>query len=383
MRYAEIPAALQTRRVMSVDALRGFSIFWIIGADGATLALERMLRNKGPVLGSVGTFLGTQMTHADWEGFRFYDFIFPLFIFVTGVSTVLALPRFVEREGTAKAHLHVLRRALVLYVLGVIYYGGVGNQWSDVRLVGILQRIAICYLFASILFLNFEWRGLVAALFALLVGYWALMTFVPVPGVGTGSFKPNANLANWLDLHYLPGRLWDVTRDPEGLLSSLPAIGTCVLGVLSGLLLKDERLTPAQKSLWLVAAGVAMIAAGYLWSLQFPIIKALWTSSLVLVAGGYSMILLAISYQVIDVWGWKSWATPFVWLGANAIMLYFINGLVGFVPFAFRLVGGDVARWVSSATTPGTGAFLGHVLGLVFAIALGGFLYRRKIFLRV
>jgi predicted acyltransferase len=383
MRYAEIPAALQTRRVMSVDALRGFSIFWIIGADGAILALERMLRDKGPVLSSVGTFLGTQMTHADWEGFRFYDFIFPLFIFVTGVSIVLALPRFVEREGTAKAHLHVLRRALVLYMLGVIYYGGVGHQWSDVRLVGILQRIAICYLFASILFLNLEWRGLVAALLALLVGYWALMTFVPGPGVGTGSFEPDANLANWLDLHYLPGRLWDETRDPEGLLSTLPAIGTCVLGVLSGLLLKDERLTAAQRSLWLVTAGVAMIAAGYLWSLQFPIIKAIWTSSLVLVAGGYSAILLAVSFQVIDVWGWKSWATPFVWIGANAIMLYFINGLVGFVPFAFRLVGGDVARWVSSVTTPGTGALLGHVLGLVFAVALAGFLYRRKIFLRV
>jgi len=383
MRYAEIPAALQTRRVMSVDALRGFSIFWIIGADGAILALERMLRDKGPVRSSVGTFLGTQMTHADWEGFRFYDFIFPLFIFVTGVSIVLALPRFVEREGTAKAHLHVLRRALVLYMLGVIYYGGVGHQWSDVRLVGILQRIAICYLFASILFLNLEWRGLVAALLALLVGYWALMTFVPGPGVGTGSFEPDANLANWLDLHYLPGRLWDETRDPEGLLSTLPAIGTCVLGVLSGLLLKDERLTAAQRSLWLVTAGVAMIAAGYLWSLQFPIIKAIWTSSLVLVAGGYSAILLAVSFQVIDVWGWKSWATPFVWIGANAIMLYFINGLVGFVPFAFRLVGGDVARWVSSVTTPGTGALLGHVLGLVFAVALAGFLYRRKIFLRV
>jgi predicted acyltransferase len=383
MRYAEIPAALQTRRVMSVDALRGFNIFWIIGADGAVLALERMLRDKGPVLGSVGTFFGTQMTHADWEGFRFYDFIFPLFIFVTGVSIVLALPRFVEREGMAKAHLHVLRRALVLYVLGVIYYGGVGHQWSDVRLVGILQRIAICYLFASILFLNFEWRGLVAALLALLVGYWALMTFVPVPGVVAGSFEPDANLANWLDLHYLPGRLWDETRDPEGLLSTLPAIGTCVLGVLSGLLLKDERLTPTQKSLWLVAAGVAMIAAGYLWSLQFPIIKAIWTSPLVLVAGGYSAILLAVTHQVIDVWGWKTWATPFVWIGANAIMLYFINGLVGFVPFAFRLVGGDVARWISSVTTPGTGAFIGHVLGLVFAVALAGFLYRRKIFLRV
>ncbi|MGB8136791.1 MAG: heparan-alpha-glucosaminide N-acetyltransferase domain-containing protein, partial [Pseudolabrys sp.] len=228
MRYADVPIALQTRRVLSVDAVRGFSIFWIIGADGAVIALERMLRGKGPALNTVGEFLGTQVTHATWEGFRFYDFIFPLFIFITGVSIVLALPRLVEREGRAKAHLHVLRRALLLYVLGIIYYGGVGQQLSDIRFVGILQRIALCYLFASILFLNLDWRGLVGAVTALLVGYWALLTFVPVPGLGAASYQPETNLANWIDLHYLPGRLWDDTRDPEGLLSTLPAIGTCV-----------------------------------------------------------------------------------------------------------------------------------------------------------
>ncbi|HEY7232323.1 MAG TPA: heparan-alpha-glucosaminide N-acetyltransferase domain-containing protein [Pseudolabrys sp.] len=383
MRYADVPLALQTRRVLSVDALRGFSIFWIIGADGAVLALERMLRNKGEVLGSIGNFLGTQMTHADWEGFRFYDFIFPLFIFITGVSIVLALPRLVEREGRAKAHLHVLRRALVLYVLGIIYYGGVGHQLSDIRFVGILQRIAVCYLFASLLFLNFGWRGLLLSVFVLLVGYWALMTFVPVPGLGVSSYQPETNLANWIDLRYLPGRLWDETRDPEGLLSTIPAIGTCVLGVLAGLVLTDSRLSPERKTLWLAVAGVAMVVVGYLWGLQFPIIKAIWTSSFALIAAGYSLILLAILHQVIDVWEWQAWASIFVWIGANAIALYFINGVVGFVPFATRLMGGEVARWISSVTTPGTGAFLLHVLGLVLAVALARFLYRRKIFLRV
>jgi predicted acyltransferase len=383
MRYADISPALQTRRVLSVDAVRGFSIFWIIGADGAVIALERMLRDKGPVLSSVGEFLGTQMTHAEWEGFRFYDFIFPLFIFITGVSIVLALPRLVEREGKAKAHLRVLRRALFLYVLGIIYYGGVGQQLSDIRFVGILQRIAVCYLFASILFLNLNWRGLLATTAVLLVGYWALLTFVPVPGLGSASYQPEINLANWVDLHYLPGRLWDETRDPEGLLSTLPAIGTCLLGVLAGLLLRDERIPPAQRASWLIAAGIAMLVVGYLWGLQFPVIKAIWTSSFVLIVGGYSMILLAVAHQGIDIWEWKSWAMPFVWIGANAILLYFINGIVGFAPFAFRLIGGDVALWISSVTTSGTGAFLGHVLGLALAIALAGLLYRRKIFLRV
>ncbi|MGB9297865.1 MAG: hypothetical protein WCB52_16855 [Pseudolabrys sp.] len=383
MRHAEVPLALQTGRVVSVDALRGFTIFWILGADGAIWALDRVLRDKGPALSAAGSFLGTQMSHVAWEGFRFYDFIFPLFIFVTGVSIVLALPRLVAREGKALAHLHVLRRALFLYILGLIFYGGVSQHWSDIRFVGILQRIAICYLFASLLFLNLNRRGLVVALAALLGGYWALMTFVPVPGIGAGSFGPDANLANWIDAHYLPGRLWDKSRDPEGLLSTLPAIATCLLGVLAGLLLKDERLTSTQKSLWLIGAGTVMVLAGYLWGLQFPVIKAIWTSSFVLVAGGYSAILLGVMHQIIDVWGWRAWATIFVWIGANAITLYFINGVAGFEPFALRFVGGDVSAWLDRMITPGTGLFVAHILGLVLAITLAGFLYRRRIFLRV
>jgi predicted acyltransferase len=383
MRYADVPLALQTRRIVSVDALRGFSIFWIIGGDGAVLAVDRMLKDKGQPWSSISGFLATQMSHVPWEGFGFYDFVFPLFLFVTGVSIVLALPRIVEKEGNAKAHLRVLRRALVLYGLGLIFYGGISQHWSDVRFVGILQRIAVCYLVASILFLNLDWRGLIVALVALLGGYWALMTFVPVPGIGAGSFAPNANLADWIDANYLPGRLWDKTRDPEGLLSTLPAIGTCLLGVLAGLLLKDERLTPSKRSLWLIIAGVAMVAAGYLWSLQFPIVKSIWTSSFVLVAAGYSAILLGATYQAADVWGWKTWSTIFVWIGVNAITLYFINGVVGFQPFARRFVGGDVAAWLNKTFTPGTGLFVTHVVGLAFAVALAGFLYRRKIFIRV
>jgi predicted acyltransferase len=383
MRYAEVPLAVQTGRVVSVDALRGFNIFWILGADGAVWVLERMLHDKGTELNSIGSFLKTQMSHAALEGFRFYDFIFPLFIFVTGVSIVLALPRLVERDGKAKTHLRVLRRALLLYALGVIFYGGVAQHWSDIRYVGVLQRIAICYLFAALLFLNLGKRGLIVALVALLGGYWALMTFVPVPGIGAASFGPDANLANWIDANYLPGRLWDKTRDPEGLLSTLPAIGTCLFGVLAGLLLKDDWLTPTQKSLCLIGGGIVTVGAGYLWALQFPIIKAIWTSSFVLVVSGYGAILLGVMHQVTDVWGWKAWATVFVWIGANAITLYFINNIVGFEPFALRFVGGDVSAWMDRAVTPGTGLFVAHLLGLVLAVALAGYLYRRKIFLRV
>jgi predicted acyltransferase len=221
------------------------------------------------------------------------------------------------------------------------------------------------------------------AFVALLGGYWALMSFVPVPGFGAGWFERDVNLADWIDANYLPGRFWDDTRDPEGLLSTLPAVGTCLLGVFAGLLLKDARPTPRQKSLWLIGAGIVMVAAGYLWSLQFPIIKSLWTSSFVLVAGGYSFILLGVLHQIIDVWGFNRWPTVFVWIGANAIMLYFLNNVMSFERFAVRFVGGDVSALLDWAVTPGTGRLTAHLLGLGFAIALAGFFYKRKIFLRV
>ncbi len=381
--FIDAPPAAAARRLACVDALRGFNIFWILGADGAVVSLDQMSSGKGPVVSAIGHFLGTQLSHVPWEGIRFYDFIFPLFIFIAGVSIVLALPRLVEREGRSGAHLKVLRRALLLYGLGLIYYGGISEEWADIRYLGVLQRIALCYLFASLLFLNFNLRGMLIAFVALLGGYWALMTFVPVPGIGAGSFGPDANLANWIDANYLPGRLWDTTRDPEGLLSTLPAIGTCLLGVFAGLMLKDERFTAQSKSLWLIGAGAALVALGHLWGLQFPVIKAIWTSSFVLVAGGYSLMLLGVWHQIIDVWGIKSWSTIFVWIGANAITLYFINNALGFEPFALRFVGGDFGDLLDVLVTPGTGLFVAHVLGLTFAIALAGFFYRRKIFLRV
>jgi predicted acyltransferase len=377
-----LPAAAPGR-VASVDALRGFCMICILGSDNLAKALREMLSDKGVFFSTLGEFIGGQFEHAEWEGFRFYDLVFPMFIFVTGVAIVFSLSRLVEREGKPVAHRRVLRRSLLLFLLGVICYGGVSQTFGDVRLGGVLQRIALCYLFASLLFLNFPLRGLIVACACLLLGYWALLAFVPVPGIGAGSYAENANLANWIDLHYLPGRLWEKTWDPEGMLSTLPAIGTCLLGVFTGLLLKNSRLRPEQRSLALIAGGAAMFAAGLLWGLQFPIIKNIWTSSFVLVAGGFSAVMLGVFHQVIDVWGRKAWATAFLWVGASAIVLYVFNMIAGFHPLAMRLVGGDVARFLDQQVTQGMGNFIGAVVTLGLAIAAGRFLYRRKIFLRV
>ena len=376
-------AGAPPHRIMSVDTLRGFSIFCIIGGDAVAWALDRMLHDKGPVLATFGKFIGTQMNHAAWQGFHFYDLIFPLFLFVVGTAIALSLPRIVEREGKAKAHLRVLRRAFLLWLLGMIYYGGVRAHFVDVRYTGVLQRIAYCYLFASLLFLHVRCRGLVIIFAAIVVGYWMLLTFVPVPSTGTSSYAPNLNLADWFDANYMPGRVRFKTRDLEGMLSTLSAVASCVAGILAGLLLQYPRATPQRKALWLIGGGTLMAGAGLGWSLQFPIIKDIWTSSYVLLAGGLSAMLLGIFYQVIDIWGYIRWAAVFMWIGANAITLYFIHGVFGFEPFARRFVGGDVTAWLDSSLTPGAGALATSILGLVFAVTLARYLYRRQIFLRV
>ena len=168
------------RRVASVDALRGFTMFWIIGADGAAKALAEMLSNKGMIPSTAGNIIGEQFEHAEWEGLRFYDLIFPLFIFVTGVAIVFSLIRLIEQESKSTAYWRVLRRSLLLFALGLVYGGvteswpdsGVSESWPDIRLLGVLNRIALCYLFASLLFLNLRLPGLIVAFVAILVGYW-------------------------------------------------------------------------------------------------------------------------------------------------------------------------------------------------------------------
>ena len=300
-----------------------------------------------------------------------------------GVSIVYSLSRLVEREGRPAAYRRVLVRSALLFGLGVIYYGGLSNVWPEIRLVGVLQRIALCYLFASLLFLWLDLRGLLVAFAGLLFGYWALMTFVPVPGIGAGSFAEEANLARWIDAQYLPGMRLYGDWDPEGLLSTLPAIATCLVGVLAGILLKDVRGQPMHKAMLLACVGLLMVVASDMWAVQFPVVKMIWTSSFVLVTGGYSLLLLAALYVAVDIWGYKSWTTMFVWVGANAILLYMLNNLIGLNSLARKLVGGDVERLLDETFARGAGSFVAVVLSLTMAVALARFLYRRQIFLRV
>ncbi|MGB9623584.1 MAG: acyltransferase family protein [Phycisphaerae bacterium] len=361
-----------SQRLVSLDALRGFDMFWIVAAEGVVRALHTITPG-GPV-----GFVARQLQHVPWQGLRFYDLIFALFVFIVGVSMVFSLSKSIKEAGTPATYRKIVRRALLMFLLGIFYYGGLSKGIKGIRLLGVLQRIALAYLFSGLIFTSCRPRGMVIACVSLLVGYWAMMMFVPVPGVGTGCFEPGRNLAHYVDSRFLPLKKYGGTWDPEGLLSTIPAIGTCLIGVFAGLLLKRIDIQPQKKVLILLGSGVAGVALGYLWGMQFPIIKVLWTSSYVLAAGGYSCILLAVFYQVVDIWQFRRWAIPFVWIGMNSITIYVSRKIIDYDKVADRLVGGPIK------------AAFGRYDELVVAItvallifALARFLYRRQIFLRL
>ena len=351
-------------------------MMWIMGGDAVANGLGQM--NGGRAFRA----FAAQFEHVDWAGYHFYDLIFPLFVFMIGVSITFSLGRMVAAEGRASAVRRVLRRTLLLYVLGLFYYGGLDGAVSHIRLMGVLQRLALCYGAAGLLYIFFRPRVLVAAFVALLVGYWALLRFVPVPVWGAGDFAEGHNLTNWIDQRYLPWRKWDGDHDPEGILSTFPAIASCLLGVFSGLLLRDPARTENRNAALIAGLGAASLVLGLLWSLEFPIIKKIWTSSFVLVAGGWSMIFLSLFYTVIDIWKVSRWSTPFVWIGTNALAIYVISEISDFGKLASRFVGGDVGAWLDAHWTGSSGLMTGLV-SVLLCMALGRFLYRRKLFLRL
>jgi predicted acyltransferase len=400
------PAPPDTR-LTSLDALRGFDMFWILGADSFVYALRGMSPNP------VTRFLALELDHAEWEGFHFYDLIFPTFVFIMGVSTVFSLTRILQREGRPAAVRRILVRGLLIFILGLIYSGGLMKPWPDMRLMGVLNRIALCYVFGGLAFCFLRPRALVGLAAALLLGYWALMALVPfpdvrpVPGGDTvitkeagfrdvsqltmastlmlrGSYVQGVNLADYIDQRYLPGRKYDGTYDPEGILSTMPAFVTGLLGIFAGLFLLRQDVPGQKKSMMLVAAGMACIAAGLLWGLEFPIIKKLWTSSYVLVAGGCSAVLLGIFHWIIDVRKISSWAQPFVWIGMNPITLYMASALLGGFPdLAERLVGGSFSRLLDAHLAAGSGGLVVALVGVLLFVLLARFLYKRAIFIRL
>lgn len=386
---------------MSLDALRGFDMFWIVGGEELVHALYKGWPN------ALTGLLNRQMDHQPWEGVHCYDLIFPLFVFIVGTSIVFSLTRMIEQVGKVAALKRVLVRSIILYCFGLLVYGGISEGIGHVRWLGVLQRIALCYLFTSLFFSTFGLRGLIAVCAALLIGYWAETTFMPIRDFNLershlsalkldpnsertrlrfmaitstvrGKFEDGLNLPQQIDFQYLPGRKWDGAYDPEGILSTLPAIGTCLLGVFAGLLLRTSNVPDQKKVVYLLVAGVLGVALGFLWGLQFPVIKKIWTSSYVLVAGGYACLLLAAFYQMVEIWQWRKWCTPFVWVGMNPITIYLAFHLLDFSKLAQLVAGGPVYEALGPWGNMGMA-----VVVVAMSLGLVRFLYNRKIFLRI
>ncbi|OQC02733.1 MAG: hypothetical protein BWX80_03035 [Candidatus Hydrogenedentes bacterium ADurb.Bin101] len=360
-------------RVVSVDVLRGFDMFWLVGGAGLALGIGRMLGSPAKEI------VLRQLEHAKWEGFYFYDLIFPLFVFLAGVSTVFFMGRLVREQGRSAALRRLLRRCVLMFLLGILYSGGLTAPWPEVRLMGVLQRIALCCFFSGLLFCFLDWKGLGAVLLIALLGYWALLSFVPLPGSDAVSWAEGENWASWLDTRYLPGRKHYGTYDPEGLLSTIPAVGTCLLGVLAGFALKSTRFRPLVKAAGFFLAGCALAAVGYGWGMQCPIIKKLWTPSYVCVAGGYSLVLLGLFYFVVDVLQLRWWTAPFLWIGVNPLTIYLARNLVEFNKISERFVGGSVAAWAGEDG----GYLLKMCVSLFLSLLFVWYLNRKRIYLRL
>ncbi|MBN1509677.1 MAG: DUF5009 domain-containing protein [Sedimentisphaerales bacterium] len=358
-------------RVLSIDALRGFDMFWIIG--GGTL-LESLIKVRD--LPATRT-IRQQLEHVQWQGFHFEDLIFPLFIFVVGVVLPFSLAGRRERgESLTRIHLHVIKRTVGLILLGLIYNDLLQFEWSQMRWPGVLQRIGLCYFFAALLVIHTKWRTQAIVVAVVLLSYWAVTMLVPAPGYAAGDLTAQGCLSSYIDQQLIPGELYYKYGDNEGLLSTFPAVCTALLGALAGHWLRSDR-SGSRKAAGLAIAGVVSLIVGLLWAQVFPIIKILWTSSYVLFAGGWSLLLLALFYWVIDVKGCRRWAFFFVVIGTNAITIYFLQRFVDFEGITEFFLGG-IARHAGLI-----GPLVLPFGALMIRWLLLHFLYRHRVFLKV
>ena len=362
-------------RVTSIDALRGFTMFWIIGGGTVFRSLDGIFNHP------VTAFIGKQLKHVEWLGFHFEDLIMPLFIFIVGVAVPFSISNRLKRgQSRGRIYLHIVKRTAVLYVLGVMLgSGGLHFNWPEMDWVGVLQRIAVCYFFAALLLMHTKWQTQAIVAGAILLLYWAALTLVPVPGHGAGVITPEGCLPAYIDQQFLPGRIHEDFYgygDSNGILPTLASISTVLLGVLTGHWLRSNRPNN-HKVAGLALAGLISLSAGYVWGLVFPVIRLLWTGSMVLFAAGLSLLLLALFYWLIDVRGYKKWAFGFVVIGMNAIAVFTASRL-----FAAHRIGrifvGGLSKWCGEWN-----GFINAVAGLTVIWLVLWWMYRRKLFIKI
>lgn len=363
-----------SQRLFSLDALRGFDMFWILGAEEIFHALAKV--TNAPFWHAIAG----ELTHPEWNGFHFYDLIFPMFLFISGVTTPFSVGRELEKGKSRKQMLaRVIKRGLILVLLGIIYNNGLElKPISEIRFGSVLGRIGLAYMFANIIYLYTKEKGQVIWFSGLLIGYWLMLKFNSAPGFPMGDLTMEGNFASYLDRLIMPGKLYLGIHDPEGLTSTIPAIGTGLLGILTGTFLKGKTLSGSKKALYMLATGIAFVILAHIWNIDFPINKNLWTSSFTLNVGGYSLILLSVFYYIIDVKGFKSWAFFFKVIGMNSILIYMSEGFINWGYTNKALFG-----WVGQLTGDPFNIVAMAICFVLTKWLFLYFMYRKKVFLRV
>jgi predicted acyltransferase len=368
-------------RLLSLDVFRGITIAGMI-----------LVNNPG-----TWEAIHPPLAHATWHGWTPTDLVFPFFLFIVGVSITLAFARRVEAGGRKRdLYLKILRRTALIYAFGFLLAGFPYFNLSTIRLTGVLQRIAVCYFVAAIIFLKTNWRtqSLIAA--ALLLLYWALPEFIAAPGYAAGDLSKEGSLAAFVDRVVLGEHIWKGggrIYDPEGLLSTIPAIATTLSGVLAGHWLRQPR-EAHEKATGLFVAGAASLVAGWMWSGWLPINKALWTSSYVLFTTGMGLQLLALCYWLVDIKKYRSWALPFRIFGVNALAVFVLSGLAARSMSLWKMPradgrAGNLQTYIYEnffaplATTPVNASLLYALLYMLVWLGLMAILYRRKIYIKV
>lgn len=375
------PIPTPTGRILSLDVFRGLTIAGMI-----------LVNNSGN-----GSHVFAPLRHASWEGWTPTDLVFPSFVFIVGVAIPLALARRRDNGGADRTLVvKILWRSAAIFGLGVLLnWFPFQKSFANLRIPGVLQRIALCYLAAALISLRIRTRGQLAIVAGLLFGYWALMELVPVPGHGAGDLSRPGNLAAWVDRGLLPGHLYKPDYDPEGVLSTLPAIATALIGVITGNWLLRAR--PAgERAAGLLAAGFLLLVAGAIWNWGFPINKALWSSSFVIWSAGLSLLILGTCSWLLEVQEVSAWSRPFVIFGSNPIAAYVGSGLLAGVLNMITMPGGmsegsgpESLRHLlythafSSWAPPTIASLLWAVAYVLFWLAIMTVFYRKKWFIRL
>jgi predicted acyltransferase len=371
------------RRLVSLDVARGITIAFMI-----------LVNNGGS-----GKYSYRQLEHSPWNGWTLTDLVFPSFLFIAGIAIVFSNEaRMARGESKGILRLHVIKRAVILFLLGLVVNGFPLFHLETLRIYGVLQRIAVCFLIASLLYLwnSRAWVAATTAVVALL-GYWILMRWVPIPGIGVPTHSvplldPDQNWVAYLDRKILFGRLYEGVRDPEGLLSNIPAMGTILFGVLTGIWLR-RSISVSTKALGLLGASISGLVLGEIWNVWFPINKKLWTSSYVLFAAGCTLLLLALCFYAVEIKKWtRGWTFPWLVFGSNAITAYVFSELLaaGLGTISVHDGGGMTnlqqyiyQHWFFPIINPSFGSLMYAIAYVLVCFVPVLLLYRKKIIIKI